>query len=69
MKKMENANIHLEIAQLGELLLAAFKLAIERLGLLMHDSVGPDIASLGKTFSTLVTAIWPFAGMATFMCL
>ena len=59
----------LEISELCELLAALIKSTQVRLGLLMNNPVGTNIAALSKPFTTDLTVVWPLARMAALMCL
>ena len=60
---------YLEVAQLCKLFTTVIEAAEIRLGLVMDDLVGANVASLGKSLSADFTLVWTFAGMSTFVSL
>lgn len=59
--------MRLEIAQLGELLVAVVQLASEGFCGCMYDLVCPDVAMLGESFAANVAVIRTLAGVPSFV--
>lgn len=64
---MEFVLVRLEIAKLGEVLVAVVELAREGLRLGVHDLVRPHVAVLGERLPADVTMIWPLARVPSFV--
>lgn len=60
---------YLEISQLCKLFTTVIEATEIRLGLVMDDLVGANVASLGKSLSADFTLVWTFASMSTFVSL
>ena len=58
---------YLEIAELGELFVAALQFAQIGLGLHVDDAVCSDISSLSKPLATLLALVRPLACVSTFV--
>lgn len=58
---------YLEIAELSELLATFIQATEVGFGLVMHDLVRSDVASLGKSLSADFTLVWSFTGVSTFV--
>lgn len=61
---MEFVLVGFEVAQLGELFAAVFQSTDEWLCSLVDDSVGTDVASLGKSFTALFADEGLLAGVS-----
>jgi hypothetical protein len=60
---------YLQVAQLSELFAAVVELAAEWLDLLVNDLVCSNVATLGKTLSADVTAVWTLPSVSPLVCL
>ena len=60
---------YFEIAELGELLAAVVETTQIWLCLIVNDLVGADVAALCELFAALVTLVWTFACVSSFVCL
>lgn len=61
--------MYLEVAKLSEVLSTIIELASERLDSLVNNLVCPNVATLRKSLSADLTAVWAFSGVPSLVCL
>ena len=60
---------NLKVSELSELFAAVIESAEIRLGLVVDDLVGTNVAALSESLATDFAWVWSFTCMAAFVCL